>query len=377
MKLIPDSLSGKDFTKPITRAEFAAVSVKLYENLSGQAAQAPAENPFADTRDPEVLKAYNTGITAGTSTNVFSPDALLTREQAAAMLTRVYKRVSIPGWTLATDASYPLQYARQAPFTDDAKISDWARDSVYFMASNSIISGTGNGNFSPRATTAAEEASSYANATREQALAIAARVVDNLKGVAPVVGQPESPSPQAENAYGIDDEEVPSIQASAGTRPIVGSEAGIEGGKPYVMVTYSSSSVEDDLIAYTTALVQDGWVITNTEQTSASTGKIGYATESKHAGELLIVVVEFSASQYEVLAFRANAALRRYIDEEGAPMGEITETDEITATTAPQPVQPAQPTQPAQQQPSEPTPPPQGSGSHGEQPSPPPPPRNQ
>ena len=49
------------------------------------------------------------------------------------------------------------------------------------MAANKIISGTGNNMFSPRATTAAEEAALYASATREQALAIALRIVDNLK----------------------------------------------------------------------------------------------------------------------------------------------------------------------------------------------------
>jgi hypothetical protein len=32
--LIPDSLKNADLTKPITRAEFAAVSVKVYENIS-------------------------------------------------------------------------------------------------------------------------------------------------------------------------------------------------------------------------------------------------------------------------------------------------------------------------------------------------------
>jgi len=67
------------------------------------------------------------------------------------------------------------------PFADDAKISDWAKPSVYFMTANKIIAGTGNNMFSPRATTAAEEAALYASATREQALAIAVRTVENLK----------------------------------------------------------------------------------------------------------------------------------------------------------------------------------------------------
>jgi len=180
--IIPDTLLKADLTKIITRAEFAAVSVKLYENLSGKKAVTASTNPFTDTSDTEVLRAYNTGLTAGTSATTFSPNVLLNREQAAVMLVRVLKASYIPGWTLATDSNFTLNFTQPAKFADDAKISEWAKPSVYFAAANNIIAGTGNNNFSPRATTAAEEAVNYASATREQAIVIAARMVDNLKG---------------------------------------------------------------------------------------------------------------------------------------------------------------------------------------------------
>jgi len=179
--LIPDSLRGTDLTKPITRLEFAAVCVKVYEALSGTKAIPAVVNPFTDTKDIEVLKAYNLGITTGTSADKFSPNELLNREQAATMLTRVFKRVTIPGWTIQTDSQFKLSYKKPAPFADDAKISGWAKDSVYFMAANEIIKGTGNNMFSPRATTPEEEARNYATATREQALVIAVRMVENLR----------------------------------------------------------------------------------------------------------------------------------------------------------------------------------------------------
>ena len=47
--LIPDVLKDVDYTRPITRAEFAAVSVKLYENLTGKIASPVAANPFKDS----------------------------------------------------------------------------------------------------------------------------------------------------------------------------------------------------------------------------------------------------------------------------------------------------------------------------------------
>ena len=181
--LIPDCLVGADMTKSITRAEFAAVSVKVYEALTGETAIAASENPFTDTTDAEVLKAYNTGITAGTGDGTtFSPDAILNREQAATMLTRVYKKTAFDGWTLSTDGSFALTYDKPAAFADDANISDWAKDSVYFMAANGIIKGVGDGTkFAPKNTTTAEESIGYANATREQALLIAVRMVENLQ----------------------------------------------------------------------------------------------------------------------------------------------------------------------------------------------------
>ena len=156
--LIPDSLKGQDLTKPITRAEFAAVGVKAYEALSGVATIPAVNNPFTDTKDIEVLKAYNVGITTGTSATTFDPNTLLDREQAATMLTRVFKKVSLAGWTIQTDSQFALSYTKPTPFADDNNISDWAKDSVYFMAANGIINGTGNNMFSPRATTPAEQA---------------------------------------------------------------------------------------------------------------------------------------------------------------------------------------------------------------------------
>ena len=49
------------------------------------------------------------------------------------------------------------------------------------MAANGIINGMGGNLFAPRNMTPDQEALGYANATREQALAIAVRMVENLK----------------------------------------------------------------------------------------------------------------------------------------------------------------------------------------------------
>ena len=180
MGLIPDCLDGADLTQDITRAEFAAVAVKVYEALSGTPAIPIVNNPFTDCNDVEVLKAYNIGAVNGTSATTYDPDALLNREQAATMLTRVFKKITLAGWTLPTDSQFTLPYTKPAAFADDKDISDWAKDSVYFMAANGIINGVGGGKFAPKNVTTEEQATGYANATREQALLIAVRMVENL-----------------------------------------------------------------------------------------------------------------------------------------------------------------------------------------------------
>ena len=182
--LIPDVLKDADLTEPITRAEFAAVSVKCYEALTDMKAEPYPSNPFTDTTDAAVLKAFNIGVTNGTGPTTFSPDVILNREQAATMLTRVYKKSEIYGWALETDGNYKEEFRGmfETPelFIDDENISGWAKDSVYFMKAKGIIDGVGGNKFAPRAITDAEEETGYAQATREQAILIAKRMVKKL-----------------------------------------------------------------------------------------------------------------------------------------------------------------------------------------------------
>lgn len=180
--LIPDVLQEANVSMPINRSEFAAVSVKLYEALSGETTVEATENPFTDTEDSEVLKAYELGITSGVTVNSFEPDSLLSREQAATMLARVY--------TVYTGNE--ITSNSQMKFNDDADISRWAKDSVYFMAENGVITGMDNNIFAPRNVTPEQEATFYANSTREQSLAIAKRMYEKFKSENPTVTEDPS-----------------------------------------------------------------------------------------------------------------------------------------------------------------------------------------
>jgi hypothetical protein len=172
--LIPDSLKGADMTKPITREEFAELAVKLYEKTTGTAATAASPNPFTDTTNLEILKAFKVGVTTGTSATTFAPKELTNREQVATMLSRAI-RVIAPGADFSTDGA--------PSFSDQKDISSWALEHVKFMSKHEIIKGT-NGKFMPKATTTAEKAAGYATTTREQAIAMSVRSYEKFKGSA-------------------------------------------------------------------------------------------------------------------------------------------------------------------------------------------------
>ena len=71
LELMPECLEGQDLRAEMTRAEFAALTVKLYEAMSGKLAEVPKQNPFRDTQDPEVLKAYGLGFVTGLTEDTF------------------------------------------------------------------------------------------------------------------------------------------------------------------------------------------------------------------------------------------------------------------------------------------------------------------
>ncbi len=207
-KLMPECLEGLSLKENITRAQFAAVCVRLFEAMSKETAELPATNPFQDTDDPDVLKAYELGVVSGLAPGFFGGDELMTREQAAVMLTSVYKaqRIRSKGayylmWLISQYGEYggssssgssgdsstensqvldnygliphaannvvegiykklygELDTSNAVFFADHASISSWARDSVYFMERNGVINGVGNNIFQPQSQTQAQAA---------------------------------------------------------------------------------------------------------------------------------------------------------------------------------------------------------------------------
>ena len=93
--------------------------------------------------------AFERGIINGDgSADRFSPNQNVTREQACTILSRF---ASVMGLSLASKVS-------TTTFSDDSRISSWAKDSVYTMQRSGIVQGKENGMFSPSGSTTRAEA---------------------------------------------------------------------------------------------------------------------------------------------------------------------------------------------------------------------------
>ncbi|MER1999554.1 MAG: S-layer homology domain-containing protein [Lysinibacillus sp.] len=85
-----------------------------------------------------LVAAYNHGVTTGVNSTLFNPNSTLTRQQAAAMLVRA---LGLEG--KAPDPGYKTNYS------DDRKISNYARDAVYVAGEIGLMQGV-NGKFNPQ-----------------------------------------------------------------------------------------------------------------------------------------------------------------------------------------------------------------------------------
>jgi len=167
--LLTEKVQG-NFKRKITREEFSELAVKLYEALVGEKAVAVNTNPFIDTQNPSIASAYGLGIVNGLGNGRFAPDYTATRQEVSVMLYRTLK---------AAKPEYDFSIGNVHTFTDEARISPWAHDSVKYLYDSGVITGTGNNRFNPEGT-----------ATREEAVILIKRVYEKYVLSAEVIYQP-------------------------------------------------------------------------------------------------------------------------------------------------------------------------------------------
>ncbi len=129
-------------TKAVTRGELVNV---LY-TMAGRPSVTDLTNPFSDVSDSAdyldaVKWAYNNGeqsIMVGTSSTIFNPNGIVSREMVAVVLERYANR---QGVSLTKLRDYET-------FADESDISSWALDSVSNLYEACVINGTYSG-FNP------------------------------------------------------------------------------------------------------------------------------------------------------------------------------------------------------------------------------------
>ncbi|MDP5277222.1 S-layer homology domain-containing protein [Chengkuizengella axinellae] len=168
--IVPERLQD-NYADPITREEFAELLVNVafkklemversYEWTKEMVLErVTIDQTFEDTDLDHVKLAYIIGSVNGTSDTMFSPDAYITREQAAQMLMNTIHKGSIVFYATKEEMGY----------SDYNQIGEWAKPAVSASYTLELMQGS-NGQFMPRK-----------HITREQAIVTIIRVFDHAK----------------------------------------------------------------------------------------------------------------------------------------------------------------------------------------------------
>ena len=138
----------------VTRAEFVKMMCELLD--------LPAEEGslFADVAADDwfygvVYAAYKNGLIQGTGENMFSPNEMITREDAAVIMQR----------------TWPMAAGEEAAFADASEISDYAVEAISALTGAGVLTGYEDHTIAPKA-----------SLTRAEAAAILCRILERVNG---------------------------------------------------------------------------------------------------------------------------------------------------------------------------------------------------
>ena len=157
--LVSYSVVSNNLKENITREEFCELTVNLYKKLTNEELITPLGTPFTDTNSVAVAQAYCYGLVSGTGDNTFTPDRLVTREEAAKMLVSTLTAAEVP-FNLSDGETD--EYVIEA-FEDDDEVSSWAKASVITILNYSLMNGLTDTTFGAREATTREQAIASVN----------------------------------------------------------------------------------------------------------------------------------------------------------------------------------------------------------------------
>ena len=166
MELLPPMLWSA-YKQNVTRAEFAALLVNVYEAVKGKNIDYPKNTNFLDidghVYEIEIRKAFKIELVAGVSETSFNPEGRITRQEAAKMICSFV--------TIMENLPMPSMMSSLAYYRDASMIAGWAVPFVAYAHDYDIMQGS-DGKFDP-----------LNNLTREQTLAMVYRTIQKYNWV--------------------------------------------------------------------------------------------------------------------------------------------------------------------------------------------------
>ncbi|MGM9936394.1 MAG: S-layer homology domain-containing protein, partial [Candidatus Ornithomonoglobus sp.] len=149
-RLIPDDLLGMntekapEFVRGITRGEFCGIAKNVIKYIGTAELPKKTNTEFTDSSDTAVCQLAALGVVNGYEDGTFRPENTITREEAAAILSRLL-------------SLYTMNGTAEAAYSDSEDIQDWARESVGIMLRYGIMNGVDDTRFDPKGTYTIEQ----------------------------------------------------------------------------------------------------------------------------------------------------------------------------------------------------------------------------
>lgn len=169
--LMPDTFAALAAKSSVSRAEFCAVALNLYEAERETTVKRTSKVYFDDCDDPDVNTAYEMKLISGRGNGVFAPDESVSRQDLCVILDSVREKCEVDKPDTTVSAS---------SFPDGGEVRDYAVSATETMLSTGIIKGVEAtvSNDPEQAGETVTLLQPQGTATREQALIMASRFLD-------------------------------------------------------------------------------------------------------------------------------------------------------------------------------------------------------
>ena len=163
LDLLPDSFSGMDLSKDITRGEMCELAVHALEKITEYSIEPERTDYFSDTAADYIVKAYELGIVSGYPDGTFRPNETLSRQEFFQIIENFCNAAA---FLPEADASYLKD------FIDSDTVAGWAQEATEICVKYGYVNG--------RATMEGTQLVPEGNTLRQEAMAMFLRAYKSL-----------------------------------------------------------------------------------------------------------------------------------------------------------------------------------------------------